>query len=91
MTTATIQIRKKGAITLPSELRTKYALGEGDVYTVIDLGDGSFLLSPNVSQINRLGDRVSEILKQQEVTLDDLLSTLDDERERYYQERYVRK
>ncbi len=85
-----IQVRKKGTITLPMNLRAKYGVDEGDVFTVIDLGDGSFLLTPRVSQVNRLGDRVAEILNAENVSLDDLLSTLDEERERYYQERYAK-
>jgi len=90
MTTNTIQVRKKGAITLPADFRSRYGVGEGDVFTLIDLGDGSFLLTPRVSQVNRLGDRVAEILQEEGVSLDDLLNTLDGERERYYQERYAR-
>ena len=89
MTTNTIQVRKKGSITLPMDLRTKYGVDEGDVYTLIDMGDGSFLLTPRISQVNRLGDRVEEMLSVEGVSLDDLLNTLDDERERYYQERYA--
>lgn len=84
-----IQVRKKGSITLPMDLRTRYGVNEGDIFTLIDLGDGSFLLTPRISQVNRLGDRVAEILDQEGVSLDDLLSTLDGERERYYQEHYV--
>jgi bifunctional DNA-binding transcriptional regulator/antitoxin component of YhaV-PrlF toxin-antitoxin module len=89
MTNNTIQIRKKGSITLPVDLRSKYGMGEGDIFTLIDLGDGSFLLTPRASQVNRLGSRVAEILDGQGVSLDDLLSTLDEERERYYQEQYA--
>ena len=89
--TTTIHIRKKGGLTLPVELRTKYSLNEGDVLTLIDLGDGSFLLSPpRTSQIDHLSDRVSQILKEENISLDDLLSGLDDERQRYYQEHYDR-
>ncbi len=90
MAANTIQVRKKGTITLPMDLRDKYGVDEGDIFTLIDLGDGSFLLTPRISQVNRLGDRVAEILKGENVSLDDLLTTLDDERERYYQERYAK-
>jgi bifunctional DNA-binding transcriptional regulator/antitoxin component of YhaV-PrlF toxin-antitoxin module len=89
MTINTIQVRKKGSITLPMDLRNKYGVDEGDIFTLIDMGDGSFLLTPRISQVNRLGDRVAEILSEEGVSLDDLLNTLDDERERYYQERYA--
>lgn len=88
MTTNTIQIRKKGTLTLPVELRSKYGVDEGDTYTVIDLGDGSFLLTPRVSQINRLGDRVAEILNEENVSLDELLHSLAEEREKYYHNHY---
>jgi bifunctional DNA-binding transcriptional regulator/antitoxin component of YhaV-PrlF toxin-antitoxin module len=71
------------------DLRAKYGVDEGDVFTLIDMGDGSFLLTPRISQVNRLGDRVAEILRAEDVSLDELLNTLDDERERYYQERYA--
>lgn len=90
MTINTIQIRKKGSFTLPMDLRNKYGVDEGDIFTLIDMGDGSFLLTPRISQVNRLGDRVAEMLKAEGVSLDDLLSTLDNEREWYYQERYAK-
>ena len=85
----TIQIRKKGSLTLPAELRAKYDLDEGDIFTIIDLGDGSFVLTPRVSRVNRLGDRVAKILKDEGVTLEDLLSALDEEREQYYCDHYA--
>ena len=89
MATSTVQIRKKGSLTLPMDLRQKYGVDEGDVFTLIDLGDGSFLLTPRVSQVNYLGNRIAEVIGE-EITLDDLLKTLDEERERYYQERYAK-
>jgi bifunctional DNA-binding transcriptional regulator/antitoxin component of YhaV-PrlF toxin-antitoxin module len=88
MSTNTIKVRKNGSFTLPIKFRTKYGVDEGDVFTIIDLGDGSFLLTARISQVNRLGDRVAEILSTEGVSLDDLINSLDDERERYYQERY---
>jgi bifunctional DNA-binding transcriptional regulator/antitoxin component of YhaV-PrlF toxin-antitoxin module len=85
----TIQIRGKGAVTLPIELRRKYGLDEGDIITLVDLGDGSFLLTPKVIQVDRLGDRVAQAMAKEGISLDDILSALDEERERYYQERYA--
>ena len=91
MTVSTnIQILRKGTVTLPIELRRKYGLDDGDVITLIDLGDGSFLLTPMVTQVDRLGDRVALAMAEEGVSLEELLTTLDEERERYYQERYAR-
>ncbi len=88
-TTTIIQIRSKGTVTLPIELRRKYGIDEGDVITLIDLGDGSFLLTPIVTQVDRLGDRVARAMAEAGVSEDELLAALDEERERYYRERYV--
>ncbi len=89
MTTTTLQIRSKGTMTIPVELRRKYGLAEGDVITLIDLGDGKFLLIPMVTQVDRLGDRVAQAMSEAGVSEDELLAALEEERERYYQERYV--
>ena len=85
----TIQIRGKGTVTLPIELRRKYGLDEGDIITLIDLGDGSFVLTPIVTKVDRLGDRVAQAMAEEGISLDEILNTLDEERERYYQERYA--
>ena len=85
----TIQIRGKGAVTLPIELRRKYGLDEGDIITLIDLGDGSFLLTPKVTKVDRLGDRIAQAMAKEGITLDEILTALDEEREHYYQQRYV--
>ena len=86
--TSTVQIRRKGVITIPVELRRRYKMDEGDIYTLVELGDGSLLLAPQVSKVAHHGDRVAEILEEENVTLDEMLQALDEERERYYQEQY---
>ncbi|MBC7251085.1 MAG: AbrB/MazE/SpoVT family DNA-binding domain-containing protein [Anaerolineae bacterium] len=89
MTTTTVQIRRKGVITLPAELRRQYGLDEGDLFTLVDLGDGSFLLTPQVSQVARLGNQVSKLMAEEGVTVEEMLEALDRERESYYREHYV--
>jgi len=56
---------------------------------MIDLGGGSVVLTPTISRLVRPGDKVVEILREEGVSLDELLDDLDEERERYYQERYA--
>ena len=87
---STLQIRKKGVITLPMELRRQYNLDEGDVLTLVDLGEGAFILVPQVSQVAAQGDRVARTLAEENVSLEDMLLALDEERERYYQEHYAK-
>ena len=89
MATMTVQIRQKGVITLPVELRRQYGLDEGDVFTLTDLGDGSLLLIPGLSQVARLGDRVARLMEEADVDLETVLEALDEEREAYYGEHYA--
>ena len=85
----TIQIRAKGLVTLPVELRRKYGLQEGDALSLIDLGDGCILLSPKISQVARLGDEVARIMSDEGVSTEEMLQTLEEERERYYRQHYA--
>ena len=81
MSAANIQLRRKGILTLSVSLRRKYNLDENDVFTLEDLGNGSFLLAPKVSKVARLGDRVAEAMAEEEVNLEDVLEALDQERQ----------
>ncbi|MCK4829036.1 AbrB/MazE/SpoVT family DNA-binding domain-containing protein [bacterium] len=89
METKIIQIRQKGVITVPVELRRKYGLSEGDIFTLVDLGEGAFILTPGSSEVARLGDQVAKILREEGVSTEDLLRALEEEREEYYKEKYV--
>jgi bifunctional DNA-binding transcriptional regulator/antitoxin component of YhaV-PrlF toxin-antitoxin module len=88
MSAVNIQLRRKGILTLPVSLRRKYNLDENDVFTLEDLGNGSFLLIPKVSKVARLGDRVAEVMAEEDVGLEDMLEALDEERQDYYREHY---
>lgn len=85
----TVQLRQKGTITLPREVRRKYHLDEGDVFQVTDLGDGSLLLTPKVPPVAELGDKIARLLAEGGVTPDEIMRQLDEEREAFYQEHYV--
>lgn len=86
----TLQIREKGTITLPIEFRKKYGLEKGEILTMIDMGNGSFMLVPRQSEVDRLSNKIARQLKEDNVTLEDLLETLDKERENYYKEHYAK-
>ncbi len=88
MSAMNIQLRRKGVLTLPVSLRRKYNLDENDVFTLEDLGNGSFLLIPKVSKVARLGDRVAEAMSEGDISLEDMLEALDEERQDYYREHY---
>ena len=87
MSTRTVVIRKRGRLTFPAEIREKNGIKEGDIFTLIDL-DGSIYLTPHSSQVNRLGSHIEGILRENNLTLDDFLISLDDDRQRYYREHF---
>ena len=83
----TLQMRAKGTLVIPAELRQKYALSEGDVFTLVDLGDGAFVLSPRLSIVPKLVEEIEMIRTQAGLSVDDMLAGLSDIRQEFYQER----
>jgi len=78
----TVQIGQRGVVTLPKELRQSYNLRPGDSLTIIDLG-GVFALSPRRSEVDALAERIAQTLSAKGETLETMLQTLREERERY--------
>ncbi len=66
MPTIAIQIQSKGIIALPMELQRRHGLDEGDVLILVDLGGGSFLLTPRIRPVPRSADRASRALSGSE-------------------------
>ena len=83
MSARTVQIRKKGTITLPVNFRRKYNLEEGKILQLIDLGEGVFVLSPQPSRVDELLDEIAYNLKEDGETLESMLHTLHEVREEY--------
>jgi len=83
MGTLTIQIRKKGTITLPAKFRRKYNLEEGKVLEITDIGDGVFMLSPYTAGIDDIADEIAASLRAEGETLESMMQTLHEVREEY--------
>jgi len=89
--TTTVQIQSKGGITLPVALREKYKLEKGKTLSIIDLGGGKILLTTKVSRLGKNTSRIEKKLQEENVSLDDILGQLDEERKIYNRERYPAK
>ena len=81
-------MRGKGTITFPAKLRSKYKIQEGEVFTVIDLGGGSFLLTPKILEVDKLSRQIAKRLRDENIDMDDLLETIREERKKIFQEKY---
>ena len=84
---ATIQIRQRGTLTLPAELRQKYGIRPGDTFRLLDV-DGIFVLTPMVPMVPELAREIERARLEAGLSVEELLSTLREERERYHQEQY---
>ncbi len=76
----TIQLTRQGSLILPEELCDTYNLQPGDSFSLLDL-DGVFVISPRLSEIDALADRISQDLQDQGETLEGMQQTLREERE----------
>lgn len=85
----TIQIGKRGIITIPAELRRRYGLEASDLLTIVDL-DGAFLLVPKVPVVSKLAREIERLREETGLEVEDLLAGLDEQRRRYYEEHYAR-
>jgi len=84
---ATIQVRKRGILTLPSDLRDKYTIQEGDTFRLVDV-DGIFVLTPMIPMVPELAREIEKFRQEAGVSLEELLQGLREERDRYNQEKY---
>ncbi len=70
----TVQIAERGQITLPKALRDQNAIKPGDVYSVIDLGEGRLMLVPGPLSADRLADQISDVLTSRGETIENLFN-----------------
>lgn len=87
---ATVQVRKRGVITLPNSLREKYQIKEGETFRIVDV-DGTFILTPMTPMVAELAREIERMRIEAGLTTEDLLSSLREQRERYYAEHYAPK
>lgn len=82
-----MQVRKRGVMTLPVELRQKYGIKEGDTFRVVDL-DGVFVLTPMVPMVPELARALEALREAAGLDVQEMLADLQAQRERFTQETY---
>ena len=83
----TIQVRQRGTLTLPAELRTKYNIEPGDTFHLVDL-DGVLILTPMTPMVPELAREIERLRIESGFTVEEMLQGLREQRERYYHEKY---
>ncbi len=83
----TVQVRKRGTLTLPAELREKYGIKPGDTFRLVDL-DGVFVITPMAPMVPELAGEIERIRKELGLSTEELLDALRRQREAYHREHY---
>jgi bifunctional DNA-binding transcriptional regulator/antitoxin component of YhaV-PrlF toxin-antitoxin module len=83
----TIQVRERGVVTLPAELREKYNLESGSIFRLVDF-DGIFVFVPMVPMVPELAREIERIRLEAGLSVEELLQDLQKQRQRYSQEKY---
>ena len=78
---ATVQVRQRGTLTLPSELREKYGIQPGDTFRIVDL-DGILVLTPMVPMAPELAREIERVRQEAGLSVEELLSGLRELRAR---------
>jgi bifunctional DNA-binding transcriptional regulator/antitoxin component of YhaV-PrlF toxin-antitoxin module len=78
-----IQVVRRGLITLPRELREQNNIREGDTLTLMDLGDGVFVVSQRHSKVDAIANRLAKEWQDSGETLESMLKTLREVRDEY--------
>ena len=80
--TTELTVAQRGVITLPKAIRDRYDINPGDRLSILDL-DGVIILSPRSSEIDSAADRMRRSLEDSGESLESMLTTLREEREKY--------
>jgi AbrB family looped-hinge helix DNA binding protein len=83
----TVQVRDRGVLTLPAEIREKYGIRPGDTFRLVDL-DGIFVLTPMVPMVPELAREIERARVEAGLSTEELLRGLREQRERYSSEHY---
>jgi antitoxin PrlF len=69
-----VRMQDKGQVTIPTEIRKKLGLKRGDLVAVVETPDGVFITPQQVLATKAL-DSIGEILKEQGVSLDEVIAS----------------
>ncbi len=78
-----VQVVRRGIITLPKDLRDHNNIEEGDMLTLIDLGDGVVVMSPQRSRVDEIANKLAKEWQDSGESLESMLTTLREVRAEY--------
>ncbi len=88
--TAIAEIKSRGQLTIPKKIRDISHLEEGQVVSIIPVGD-SVIITPKRLELDEARRQIRKIVKAAGVSAEELLTGLKEEREKLYKETYGKK
>ncbi len=88
MAEITLQVRKRGVVTLPADLRERYGIREGDTFRLLEL-DGLFVLTPMAPMVPELAREIERLRLEAGLSVEEFLQDLREQRARYTAEKYA--
>lgn len=82
-----VQVRERGQFTIPAEIRQEMGIKDGDVFSLLRLGD-TLIATRKRLVVPEIAEAVAAIMQEEEVTLEDLLRGLEKQRQIYVREKY---
>ena len=80
-------VQEKGQVTIPSEIREKLGLKKGDYVAFVETDQGILITPREVVAMEAL-EKISRVLKEQGISLEDLMQAGRDNRETLIEEEY---
>lgn len=87
-TTHTVQLRKRGVLTLPKSFRETHSMEEGDPLHLVDVGGGTVVMTPMQPMVPELAEEIASIRRAEGLSMDAVLQGLRKQREQLTRERY---
>lgn len=84
---AVAEIKARGQLTIPKKIRAMSHLEEGQVVTIIPVGD-ALIVAPKRLELDEARREIRKVLKAANITAEELLEALKEEREGLYRETY---
>lgn len=88
--TAIAEIKSRGQLTIPKKIRDMSHLEEGQVVSIIPLGD-SVIITPKRLELDEARRQIRKIVKTSGISAEELLKGLKEEREKLYKKTYGKK
>jgi bifunctional DNA-binding transcriptional regulator/antitoxin component of YhaV-PrlF toxin-antitoxin module len=85
-TTYAVRLRDRGQLTLPQAVRKELAVDDGDILTLVQVDDLA-IITRRSSLLPKLSQEFTAIMKEDGVSLAELLQGLEEEREQIWRER----